>query len=52
MAGWLIPALKAVLLHVGTIISAAKPVFTKKSDETGANQRFSASLRPSRHSPG
>jgi multidrug resistance efflux pump len=30
MASWLIPALKAVLPHVGTIISAATPVFTKK----------------------
>ena len=38
MAGWLIPALKAVLPHVGTIISAAKPVFTKKGDETATNQ--------------
>lgn len=38
MAAWLIPALKAVLPHVGTIVSAAAPVFTKKSDETAANQ--------------
>jgi multidrug resistance efflux pump len=30
VASWLIPALKAVLPHVGTIISAATPVFTKK----------------------
>ncbi len=29
MAAWLIPALRAVLPHVGTIISAAKPIFTK-----------------------
>jgi hypothetical protein len=28
---WLIPALKAVLPHVGSIISAAKPVFTRKA---------------------
>jgi hypothetical protein len=28
---WWIPALKAVLPHVGTIIDAAKPVFTRKS---------------------
>src|SRR5687767_13951643 len=34
MASWLIPALKAVLPHVGTIIEAASPVFTKK--KTGA----------------
>jgi uncharacterized protein YlxW (UPF0749 family) len=30
MATWLIPALKAVLPHIGTIISTASPVFTKK----------------------
>jgi len=30
MAGWLVPALKAVLPHVGTIIAAAGPVFTKR----------------------
>jgi len=30
MAAWLIPALKAVLPHVGSIISATAPVFTKK----------------------
>lgn len=29
MAPWILPALKAVLPHVGTIISAAKPIFTK-----------------------
>ena len=38
MAAWLIPALKAVLPHVGTIISAATPVFTKKKAEAVANQ--------------
>lgn len=38
MPAWLIPALKAVLPHVGTIISAAKPVFTKKSVDTAGNQ--------------
>ena len=36
MAAWLIPALKAVLPHVGTIISAASPAFTGK--KTDANQ--------------
>lgn len=36
MAGWLIPALKAVLPHVGGIVAAAKPVFTKKKPEAGA----------------
>jgi len=38
MAAWLIPALKAVLPHIGTIISAAAPVFTKRKAETAANQ--------------
>jgi len=33
MAGWLIPALKAVLPHVGDILAAAKPVFTKRRPE-------------------
>lgn len=36
MAGWWIPALKAVLPHVGDIVAAAKPVFTKKRLEPGA----------------
>ncbi len=36
MASWLIPALKAVLPHVGDIVSAAKPVFTKKKAEAPA----------------
>jgi hypothetical protein len=30
MAGWLIPALRAVLPHVGDIVAMARPVFTKK----------------------
>jgi multidrug resistance efflux pump len=38
MAAWLIPALKAVLPHVGTIIEAASPVFTKKKTEAAADQ--------------
>jgi hypothetical protein len=37
MAAWLVPALKAVLPHVGTIISMAAPVFTRKSAQA-ANQ--------------
>jgi hypothetical protein len=37
MPAWLIPALKAVLPHVGTIVSAAAPAFTKKSADA-ANQ--------------
>jgi hypothetical protein len=31
MAPWIIPALKAVLPHIGTIVSAARPVFTTLS---------------------
>lgn len=38
MAGWLIPALKAVLPHLGTVISVAAPVFTKARDERAASQ--------------
>lgn len=38
MPAWLLPALKAVLPHVGTILSAAAPVFTKKSADAPANQ--------------
>lgn len=37
MAAWLIPALKAVLPHIGIILSAAVPVFTKKNTDA-ANQ--------------
>jgi hypothetical protein len=32
MASWLLPALKAVLPHMGDIVSAAKPVFTRRKD--------------------
>lgn len=38
MPAWLIPALKSVLPHVGTIISAAAPVFTQKNADAAANQ--------------
>ena len=38
MPAWLIPALKAVLPHVGTIVSAATPVFTKKKADAAPNQ--------------
>jgi hypothetical protein len=38
MAAWLIPALKAVLPHVGSIISAATPVFTGRKADAAANQ--------------
>ena len=39
MAAWIVPALKAVLPHVGSIVAAAAPVFTqKKSEEAAAGQ--------------
>lgn len=38
MAAWLAPALKAVLPHLGTIVSAVAPVFTRKRVEAAANQ--------------
>ena len=38
MASWLIPAIKAVLPHVGDILGAAKPAFTKRKPEAAANQ--------------
>ncbi len=34
MAAWFLPALKAILPHVGNIISVAVPVFTRKSADT------------------
>ncbi len=36
MASWLIPALKAVLPHVGDIVTSALPVFTRKRGEAAA----------------
>ncbi len=38
MPAWLIPALKAALPHIATIISAAAPVFTRKNSDAAANQ--------------
>lgn len=38
MVAWFIPAFKAVLPHIGTILSAAVPVFTKKNADAVANQ--------------
>jgi len=38
MPAWLIPVLKSILPHVGTIVSAAAPVFTRKSADAAANQ--------------
>jgi hypothetical protein len=36
MPAWLIPAIKAVLPHLGTIVTAAAPAFTRKN--TAADQ--------------
>jgi hypothetical protein len=38
MANWLLPALRAVLPHVGDILAAGKPAFTKRRPEPAANQ--------------
>ena len=38
MNGWLQAALKAVLPHVGDIVSATKPAFTNRRAEPAANQ--------------
>jgi len=38
MAVWLVPALKAILPHIGTILSVAVPVFTRKNADAEANQ--------------
>ena len=37
MANWLIPALRAVIPHMGDILSAAKPAFTRRKPEPAAN---------------
>jgi hypothetical protein len=36
MASWLIPTLKAILPHVSDVVSAVKPVFTRKRGEIPA----------------
>jgi len=33
MPAWLLPAVKLILPHVGTIVAAAKPAFTKRKPE-------------------
>ena len=38
MPAWLIPVLKTILPHIGTIVSTAAPVFTRKSADAAANQ--------------
>lgn len=40
MAAWFLPALKAVLPHVGTIITVAAPVFTRKSAEAASEAQL------------
>lgn len=37
MSAWLFPLLKAILPHIGTIVSATSPVFTKKRSDAAAN---------------
>ncbi|GGI19360.1 MAG: hypothetical protein REI95_00460 [Oxalicibacterium faecigallinarum] len=38
MYAWLLPTIKAILPHVGTIITAAQPMFkSRKVDKTSAN---------------
>ncbi len=38
MPAWLIPAIKAILPHVGTIVSVAAPAFTRKSSAAVGDQ--------------
>lgn len=38
MAPWIIPALKAVLPHVGQIVNAAKPMFSEARQQASQNQ--------------
>lgn len=38
MAVWLAPALKAILPHLGTLVSAVAPAFTRKNADSAANQ--------------
>jgi hypothetical protein len=33
MPGWFLPAVKLILPHVGTIVTAAKPAFTKRKPD-------------------
>lgn len=40
MPAWFLPALKAVLPHVGTIISVAAPVFTRRSADAASEAQL------------
>lgn len=42
MSPWIIPALKAILPHVGDIVSAAKPIFTRARTGDAASLSSSA----------
>lgn len=44
MASWLLPALKAVLPHMGDIVSAAKPVFTRRKPDAAPSAPADPSL--------
>lgn len=41
---WWLPALKALLPHVGTIVDAAKPVFTRKPPPAAASASEAESI--------
>lgn len=47
MPAWLLPAVKLILPHVGSIVSAAKPVFTKRREaaDQGTVQQQIAELQ-------
>jgi hypothetical protein len=50
MPGWFLPAVKLILPHVGDIVAAAKPAFTKRKgaiagDESGVVQQQIAELQ-------
>lgn len=38
MATWLIPALKAIFPHIGTIVTATAPAFTQKRPDASPDQ--------------
>lgn len=40
MAAWFLPALKAVLPHVGTLITVAAPAFTRKSADAASEAQL------------
>lgn len=46
MAPWVIPALKAVLPHVGTIVNAATPIFTQRRAKSRAAAGTTAPTDP------